>query len=402
MSISLKNNIETLTESVFPNAVAHYRHLHRHPELSFAESETSAYICTTLQQFGIPYDTGFGGTGVLGIVHGRTEAGPVVVLRADMDALPIQENSGLPYASQTPGVMHACGHDIHTATLLGVAEVLNGLKNDFNGTILLLFQPAEEKFPGGANTMLQHGVFDHWQPDIIIGNHVLPGLDVGHIAMRPGVCMASADELFFTVTGKGGHAALPQMFVDPVLATSQIIVALQQVVSRNANPATPSVLSFGRFMANGATNVIPDKVEVAGTFRTLDDPWRDEAHKLIERIINHTAEAYGCRADITIHRGYPSVLNHVAYTTMAGEFAGELLGIDHVHPLDVRMTAEDFAYFSRKYPAVFYRVGIVGQSNPNCSGLHTATFKVDEETLKTSVSAMSYMALRFIEHFNTK
>ena len=373
-----------------------YRHLHQFPELSFQEHDTSRYIQEKLTEMNVPFRAGIAGTGVLGRIEGRNPRKRIIALRADMDALPIQETTSLAFASCHANVMHAFGHDAHTACLLGAANILNSIKNDFEGTILLIFQPGEEKSPGGANVMLQEKIFENIQPELIIAQHVSVDYNTGEMGFLSGKIMASADEIHVTVRGKGGHGALPHLCNDTVLAASQIVVSLQQVKSRLCPPFIPMTLTFGKLTANGATNVIPDEVTLSGTFRTLDEDWRAQAKTHIQRIIHETCAAYGCTAEIEMPEGFPCVVNNEEVTEKAKGFAAEFAGKESIKELAVRMTSEDFGFFSQKYPSCFYRFGIKGADNQATGGLHTATFRIDEEALKTGAGGLAWIAYRFM------
>ncbi|HJZ39254.1 MAG TPA: M20 family metallopeptidase [Bacteroidales bacterium] len=394
MEIKLK--IQQLAEGFFNEVSGIRQHIHRHPELSFQEFETSAYIQEQLRRAGIPFKTGFVKTGILGIIEGRKPARRVIALRAELDALPIEEQNNIPYKSEYTGRMHACGHDMHMASLLGAAKILQSLKDEFDGTVLLIFQPGEEKLPGGASLMLSEGVFNDLTPELIIGQHVLPGLESGKVGYRPGMYMASADEIYITVNGRGGHGATPHQVVDPVLIAAQIIVSLQQIVSRNANPAIPSVLSFGKLEAAGATNVIPPKVNIEGTFRTMHEPWRAEAHARITGLARSLAEGMGGTCEIRIVKGYPVLTNDEILTRKAAEYSAQLLGEDNVVNLDLRMTSDDFAWFSQKIPGVFYRFGIMDAAGKFNSPVHSPTFMADEGALKTAMSNLAWLAFEFL------
>lgn len=374
-----------------------YRYLHAHPELSFEEHETAAFICRQLENMQIPYRSGIAGTGILARIEGRNPEKRCIALRADMDALPVCENVNIDWKSKNENVMHACGHDAHTACLLGAAAVLNEIRNDFEGTILLVFQPGEEKAPGGARLMLEAGIFDDYKPELIIAQHVSVDFPTGTMAFLPGKIMASADEIHVKVKGKGGHGALPHLVNDTVLATAQTLVSLQQVKSRLCHPLTPMVLTFGKLIAGGAQNIIPHEVQLSGTFRTFDEEWRHEALAHIRRIIAETTAAYGCTADIDIPDGYPCVVNDVEITQKARSFAEEWVGKDNTLTLEPRMTSEDFAFFSQKYPATFYRFGVKGEINANSGGLHSATFRIDEEALQTGAGGMAWLAYSFLK-----
>lgn len=391
------SKIKTLSESVFPYAVKCYRHLHANPELSFQEYETSLFVQNQLSEMGIPFRAGIGGTGVLGKIRGKNHAKRIIALRADMDALPIQEQVELPWKSKNANVMHACGHDAHTACLLAAAKILHSLRDEFEGTVLLVFQPGEERAPGGASLMLEAGVFDELEPEIIIGQHVSEDYPTGSMAFRGGPIMASADEIHITVRGRGGHGAKPHLVNDTVLAAAQTLVSLQQVKSRLCPPLTPMVLTFGKLIADGATNVIPNEVKMSGTFRTYDEEWREQAKAHIRRIITETCNAYGCTAEIDIPAGYPFLKNDEEVTRQAIEFAKELIGDENVLEFDRRLTSEDFSFFSQRYPACFYRFGIKGESNTDMGRSHTPTFRIDEKALLTGSSGLAWLAWKFLQ-----
>lgn len=314
-----------------------------------------------------------------------------------MDALPITEENEIDYKSTNLGVMHACGHDAHTANLLGVVKLLSELRDEFEGTVKCVFQPAEEKFPGGASIMIEEGALEKPDAELIIGQHVHPPLEVGKVGFASGKYMASTDEVFLTVHGKGGHAADPRNFIDPILMTSQIIVALQQVVSRLAPPLVPSVLSFGKINSNGGyNNVIPDSVTVLGTFRTLEEDWRREAHEHIRRIATKTAEAGGGSVEVTINVGYPHLINDPDVTERCRRAAIDFLGAERVDDLPIRMGAEDFAYYTHHIPGCFYRLGIRNEARGIVHGLHTPRFNIDEAALETGVGLMAWLALTLL------
>ena len=389
----MKQKIQDLAAQIFSEVVGFRQHIHANPELSFHEYETSKYVKDKLTSWGIPF-TEMANTGVVGLITGAKASDQVIALRADMDALPITEDNDKPYKSKNEGVMHACGHDVHTSSLLGTAYILNQLKEEFGGTIKLVFQPAEELLPGGASIMIKEGVLENPKPHAMVGQHVLPMMEVGKVGFRSGIYMASTDELYVTVTGKGGHGAQPHQNIDPVVITAHIIVALQQIVSRNADPRLPSVLSFGKVTANGATNIIPNEVKLQGTFRTLNEDWRNEAHRLMKKMAEGIAESMGGSCDFDIHRGYPFLINEEKLTNNAKALAQDYLGAENVVDLDIWMAAEDFAYYSQATNACFYRLGTGNAAKDTMHSVHTPKFDIDEDALKTSTGLMAYIALK--------
>lgn len=390
----LKQKIHTLTKEKLEKIIAHRRNIHQHPELSFEEHKTSAYVATELKKLDIPFKDGIAGTGIIATIEGRGK-GKTVALRADMDALPIQEETSLPFASVNEGIMHACGHDAHTSALLGAAEILTQLKDQWKGTVLLIFQPGEEKFPGGALLMLKEGALDNPKPDLVIGQHVLPDMAAGHVGFKPGMYMASGDEVYLTIKGKGGHAALPHTLNDTVLIASNVIVALQQIVSRMVPANIPTVLSFGRIEGLGATNIIPEKVEIAGTLRTMNEEWRAKIKDKIRDIAEGTAKSMGAECVVDIKDGYPVVHNHEQATKEALVFAREFLDPSNVEEMDIRMTAEDFGYYTHKYPSVFYRFGVKQKEGPT-GALHTPQLNINEEALETATGMLAWLAVKFL------
>lgn len=391
--MDLKERIKHLAKEYAEEVVAIRRHLHAHPELSFQEYNTAQYIADRLEAYGIPYQK-MANTGLLAIIEGRNPTNKVIALRADIDALPIVEANNVPYKSQNEGVMHACGHDVHAASLLGTAKILQGIKDHLSGSIKLIFQPGEEKMPGGASIMIKEGALENPKPANILGQHVMPFIPVGKVGFRSGMYMASTDEIYFTVKGKGGHAATPEKNIDSVLITSHIIVALQQIVSRHVDPKLPCVLSFGKVIANGATNIIPDEVKVEGTFRTMDEPWRTEAHKRMKKMAESIAEGMGGECEFTILRGYPYLKNDPELTERSRANAVAYLGEENVIDLDLWMAAEDFSYYSQQVPACFYRLGTRNEEKGIISSVHTPTFDIDERALEIGPGLMAWLALK--------
>ena len=393
MNHPLSEKIKGLAAEFAPGIIQIRRHLHANPELSEKEFNTSDFICKTLDGYGISYVRNIGGNGIVAKIEGQQPQTTTLALRADMDALPINELNDCDYKSQHPGVMHACGHDVHMASLLGASKILNELRNEMEGTIRLIFQPSEEKFPGGALAMIKDGVLEKPVPQRIYGQHVLPTLEAGKVGFKSGKYMASTDEVYLTIKGRGGHSATPDLNIDPVLIASHIIVALQQVVSRMAPPGVPTVLSFGRVIADGRTNIIPSEVKIDGTFRTFDENWRARAHEKITMIAKGMAESMGGTCDVFIDHGYPFLVNDDLVTSEAKALAQEYLGPENVVELDQRMTAEDFAYYTQIIPACFYRLGVKNPAWESIRNLHTPEFDVDERSLETGMGLMAWLAV---------
>lgn len=389
----LKNKVWELAVESFPEVVLFRRYLHAHPELSGQEYQTAAFIEKQLQALGIPYRKGVCNTGILAAIECNEPESGTVALRADMDALPVTEKTGLPFRSVNEGVMHACGHDAHMACLLGAAIILTRLKMQLKGSIRLIFQPSEEMLPGGAKCLIEAGALDNPVPKCIIGQHVLPHLEAGKVGFITGPAMASSDEIHITIYGKGGHAATPDLLIDPVAIGSQLITTLQQVISRNAPPFVPSVLSFGRFIAEGSVNVIPDVAEIKGTLRTFNEQWRNQAKNLIRSISQSVCQGMGASVMADIRKGYPVLVNHPALTLRARHAAETLLGVGNVVEIEPRMTSEDFAYYSQVIPACFFRLGTRNaQAHPGIN-LHTATFDIDEKALLTGSALLAWLAM---------
>jgi amidohydrolase len=388
VSESIETKIKALAKKYSEEMIGIRRHLHANPELSYLEFETSKFVQQKLNELHIPFEIK-ATTGVIGLIQGKNPGKRVVALRADMDALPIIEENDLPYKSTVPGVMHACGHDVHTSCLLGAAKILSELKDEWEGTVKLIFQPGEEKNPGGASLLIKEGVLENPAPQSIFGLHVHTILDVGKLSFRGGMVMASADEIYITIKGKGGHAAAPQFTADTILIASNLIVSLQQIVSRNNNPFNPSVLSITSFQGGNTTNVIPSEVNLMGTFRAMDEAWRFKAHDLIKKISTELVHSMGAEIDIRIDVGYPFVLNNEILSAAARSKAEAYLGKENVSETELRMGAEDFAFYSHKIPACFFRLGTRNEAKGITIGGHTPTFDVDENAIEIGMGMMA-------------
>ena len=388
--MSLSEKIRQLASSYADEFINVRRYLHAHPELSYQEFETSAYVQEHLKELGVPYSV-MATTGVVGIIEGQEPSSRVVALRADMDALPIQEANDIDYKSTRPGIMHACGHDVHTSCLLGAAKILQETRDQWKGTIKLIFQPGEEKNPGGASLMIRDGVLENPKPAAIFGLHVHPQLNIGQVSFREGMVMASADEIYITVRSKGGHAAAPHLTADTILVASHIVVALQQVISRNRDPHQPSVLSITSFQGGHTTNVIPSEVKLMGTFRAMNETWRFRAHELIREIVEGTAKSMGAEIDLHIDIGYPTVYNNEVLHHQAKDLAIAYMGKPHVEETELRMGAEDFGYYSQQIPGCFFRLGVMNVAKGITSGVHTPTFNIDERAIETGMGMMAWL-----------
>jgi len=387
----LKDKIKKLAADYADEFINIRHHLHAHPELSYKEFETSKFIQKKLTDFGIENKV-IATTGIVGLIKGKNPEKRIVALRGDMDALPIIEENNVDYRSQNAGVMHACGHDVHSTCLLGAAKILNEIKDEWEGTVKLIFQPGEERNPGGASIMIKEGVLEDPKPQAIFALHVHPGLPVGKLSFRSGMVMASADEIYITIKGKGGHAASPHLTIDTILIASHLIVSLQQIVSRNNDPFNPSVLSITSVQGGNTTNVIPLEVKLMGTFRAMNEDWRFKAHELIKKQSTELVHAMGGEIDILIDVGYPFVLNNEQLTNAAKEKAGEYMGSENVEQTELRMGAEDFAYYSHQIPACFFRLGVGNISKGITAGVHTPKFNIDESSIEIGMGVMAWLA----------
>ncbi|MEI9933777.1 MAG: M20 family metallopeptidase [Ferruginibacter sp.] len=390
MSEPLLQQIKHLSKKYSTEFISVRHHLHAHPELSYKEFETSKFIQQKLTEFGIPYEIK-ATTGVIGLIKGKNPGMRVIALRADMDALPITEENNVDYKSINNGIMHACGHDVHTSCLLGAAKILNELKDKWEGTVKLIFQPGEEKNPGGASLLIKEGVLENPAPKSIFALHVHPGLEVGKLSFRSGMVMASADEIYITIKGKGGHAASPQTAIDPILIASNLIISLQQIVSRNNNPFNPSVLSITSIQGGYTTNVIPSEVKLMGTFRAMNEEWRFKAHALISKLATELVHGMGAEIDLKIDVGYPFVLNDKTLNDIARKKGKTYVGTDNVEETELRMGAEDFAYYTHKIPGCFFRLGAGNKAKGISSGVHTPTFNIDENAIEIGIGMMAFL-----------
>lgn len=386
----LLQKIKDLSTTYKEEFISIRRHLHAHPELSYQEWETSQYVQNKLAQFGIPF-TVIAQTGVVGLIEGRNPQSRTVAVRADMDALPIAEENEVAYKSLKPGLMHACGHDVHTTCLLGAAKILQETRHEWEGTIKLIFQPGEEKNPGGASLMIKDGVLANPVPQGIVALHVHPGLPLGKLSFRSGTVMASADELYISIKSKGGHAAAPQLTTDTILVASHLVVSLQQIISRNNNPFNPSVLSITSFQGGYTTNVIPSEVKLMGTLRCMNEEWRKQAHQLITRHTQEICAAMGAEATIHIDIGYPTVLNNPVITKAAWALADQYMGAENVEETEMRMGAEDFGYYAQQIPGCFFRLGVRNEAQGITSGVHTPTFNIDEDAIEIGMGMMAWL-----------
>lgn len=391
--MSLLEKIKSLSNSYSSEIVGLRRHLHANPELSYQEYNTVKFVAQTLRAFGIE-STEIATTGLIAEIKGKNPGKKTIALRADMDALPITEANDVPYKSTNKGVMHACGHDVHTSSLLGTAKILNEVRDQFEGTVRFLFQPGEEKNPGGASYMIRDGALKNPAPSAILGQHVFPILPAGKIGFREGMYMASSDEIYLKVIGKGGHGAAPELTIDPIVIASHIIIALQQVISRNASPKQPTVLTFGKIAGGTAQNVIPDEVNIDGTFRAMNETWRADGLKKIKKMAESIAEGMGGKCEVTISHGYPYLENNPEITQRIKKAAEEYVGKENVVDIDITLGSEDFAFYSHEVPASFYRLGTRNEAKGITSYVHTPTFDIDEDALAIGPGLMAWMAVK--------
>ncbi len=394
MNQLIRDKIFHLADKFFPRMVSIRRRIHQYPELAFEEYKTSKLVAQTLKSLNLKVEVGIAKTGVVGIIEGKAKGNgkaKVVALRADMDALPIQEETNLPYASKVSGKMHACGHDSHTAMLLGSAMILNELKEQFSGIVKFIFQPSEEKNPGGASLMIKDGVLENPKVDLIFGLHVRPDAEPGKVFIKEGPLMASSDEIYIKIKGKGGHGARPHFTIDPIVIASEIVLALQKITSRFFDPIEPRVLTIGSIHAGTATNIIPDEATISGTLRTMNEEWRKKAWRMIEKVAQGIASTYGANCEVKISKGYPVLVNNPEATKFAREKSIELLGKNRVFEARPVMGAEDFAYYLQKVPGCFIWLG-AGSKNSKYD-IHSSKFTINEETMKFGSSLLAYLAI---------
>ena len=386
----IQSNINSDLGEIFTKVKAYREHLHAHPELSYQEFETMNFVCEKLAEIGIPFTSGVAKTGVVALISGdhHSENTPCIGLRADLDALPIKEENQVPYKSKNDGVMHACGHDVHTSILLGAAEVLWNKRADLKCPVKLIFQPGEEKNPGGASLMIDAGCLQNPPVKEMYALHVFPEMPFGHVGFKDGLYMASCDEVYIDVIGKGGHGATPHQTVDSILIGAEIVTSLQQIVSRQCDPKIPCVLNFGHFEGLGATNIVPSKVHIKGTFRTMNEEWRAEALNRIVRQAEYIAKAHGGEAKVEISKGYPYLENNPLLTQKLRKKAINHLGEQNVHELPIRLTAEDFSFYAQEVPTCFFRIGVRNEEKGIVHSVHHPRFDIDPEALKTGVEMM--------------
>ena len=385
----MKEKILELSDLFFDEIVSIRRYMHMHPELSFQEFETSNYIKSILKSWDINFLDGYANTGILVNLEGKEPSSRVIALRADFDALPILEENDVEYKSKNEGIMHACGHDAHTASMLGALKILHTTKDHWRGTIKFIFQPAEERLPGGAKQMIEEGVLENPNVQHVIAQHVLPELEVGKVGFRCGTYMASTDELYITISGKGGHAAIPSSYNNPIIASSELVLDLNQYF----NDKVDAIFAIGYIDGTGSTNIIPNEVNLMGTFRALDESFRFEAHNHMNRIVDQVAKKYNIKIDLNIKKGYPALNNDIQFTLNQINKTKEFLGEKNVIDLPIRMTAEDFSYFANAVPSCFYRLGTGNKDKGLIHGLHTSKFNIDEDSLKIGMGLMAFLAI---------
>lgn len=392
-----EQRIKEIVDSSFDTLVEWREHLHANPELSFQEEQTSAFVAAQLKAMNIPFEQGIAGTGIVALIKGRHPEKRCTALRADLDALPIVEENDVPYKSSVEGVMHACGHDVHTTCLLGAAKVLQSLKDEFEGTIKLIFQPGEEVLPGGASLMIEEGVLENPKVDQIVGLHVFPSMEVGKVGFRAGQYMAACDELYLSVKGKGGHAALPSEYNNPIMIMAELLPKLEAYLQSLSDGSSPYIFAFGKLQADGATNVIPQEATAEGTLRTMDESWRKSIHEKMQVFVSDFLASKNAEGELGITKGYPSLLNNVDFTEKSMKGAKAYLGEEQVELMDIRMTAEDFSFYSQQVPACFFRLGVRNEELGITYGVHHPKFDIDKNALKVGAGVMAKIALASLD-----
>lgn len=395
-----EKKIRTLAAVYFGKVLEIRRHLHQHPELSFAEFETSKFIQKQLSEVGIPFTSGHVKTGIVALIKGKNPEKGTLMIRADMDALPIEEKNDVPYRSANKGIMHACGHDVHSACALGAALILNDLREEFEGTVKIMFQPGEEVLPGGAGLMIEEGVLENPKVDRAIALHVFPSMETGKVGFKAGMYMASTDELYLTVNGKGGHAAMPADYINPLIIASEILLEIDKrymqpgVLKGTKGESIPTVVAFGKIEGKGATNIIPQKVEAAGTLRTMNEEWRQQMHMDLQELVTQISKRHKVESVFRIEKGYPFLVNDANFTLSCSSEAESYLGKENVEELPMRMTAEDFAFISQKVPSCFFRLGTGNKEKGISAGVHTPDFNIDEKALEVGMGLLAWLSIK--------
>ncbi len=392
----MKTEVKHLAAQIQHEVVAFRRHIHSNPELSNEEIKTAEFISKKLTEWEIPYTAKIAGNGICVLLKGELEGEKVIAIRGELDALPIFEKNEVLYKSCNDGVMHACGHDVHSAALLGTLRILQQLKSQWGGIIKAIFQPAEEKLPGGASVMIANGILENPKPDCILALHVFPTLEFGKVGFREGQYMASADEIYITVKGKGGHAAMPGEYNNPIFIAARLLYAYENLIEELKTQSIPTVIAFGKITGAGATNVIPDEVKIEGTFRTMDENWRKTIHEKLKSIAQKIAVETSSTIEVKIEIGYPCLYNNPTLTTRSKMAAEDFLGKENVVDIPLRMTSDDFAFYSHEIPGCYFRLGTRNEERGIISPVHTATFDIEEKALETATGTMAWIALQLL------
>jgi amidohydrolase len=382
-------------DEIFADVRSWREHLHRFPEPSFHEKNTMLFVSEVLRKFGIPHEVNVAETGVVAWISAdyHTKEDACIGLRADLDALPIQEENDVPYKSEIDGWMHACGHDVHTSILLGAAAILQAHRNDLKKPLKLIFQPGEEMNPGGASLMMKAGVLQNPTVEKMYALHVFPEMEVGNIGLRAGLYMASSDELHVEIKGVGGHGALPEKCVNPIEMGAVWMSKAKERIERSCPQDVPHVLTFGRFEALGSTNVIPSQAQLKGTFRTMDESWRSKAHQILAEEAAAVSQQFGGTIELQVSKGYPFLKNDEHLTRQTSNLFERIFGESQIHELALRMTAEDFAFYSQEIPVCFFRLGVGNKEKGITYAVHHPRFDIDVDALKMGVMALCSIAL---------